>query len=237
MAFNYSPKIVTDGLVLYLDAANPRSIISGSTTWNDLTKNLNNGTLINGPSYNTANGGNIVFDGINDFVTVPSLSNTNFPQEQGTVSIWYNIKSDNGVINKDDKGIFDQFSFARNHIFIRNYSAANFVIQIALQSTLLPTSYIYFTVQNISVDEWHNIVVTYVCGSSSSVNVYIDGNLVSSGVMSDSSWRPNGQFVGFGTTNRPCMQGNGSILKIYDRPITATEVLQNYNALKNRFGL
>ena len=241
MAFRYSPKIVTDGLVLCLDAANPKSIINGNTTWNDLTKNLNNGTLINGPSYNTANGGNIVFDGVDDFVSVSSLSNTNFPQEQGTVSIWYNIKSDNGVINKDDKGIFDQFNSVRNHIFIRNYpfqpSGPNFVIQIALQSTLLPTSYIYFTVQNITVDEWHNIVVTYVCGSSSSVKVYIDGNLVSSGVMSDSSWRPNGQFVGFGSTNQPCMQGKGSILKIYNRSITSSEVLQNYNATKSRFGL
>ena len=241
MAFRYSPKIVTDGLVLYLDAANTKSFVSGSTIWNDLTKNNYNGILTNGPTFDTNNAGSIVFDGVDDFVIVPSFSGTNFPQEQGTVSIWYNIKSDNGVINKSSRGIFDQFNLTRNHIFIRNYpfqpSSPNFVIQIALQSTLLPSSYIYSTGQNISVDEWHNIVVAYVCGSSSSVNVYIDGNLVSSGVMSDSTWRPNGQFVGFGTTNQPCMQGKGSILKIYDRPITSSEVLQNYNALKNRFGL
>ena len=241
MAGNVAPNMITDGLVLFLDAANPKSIVSGSTKWNDLTANFNNGTLTNGPAFDSGNGGSIMFDGTDDFVSVTSLSNTNFPQEQGTVSIWYNIKSDNGVINKDDKGIFDWYDASRNHIFIRNYpfqpSGPNFVIQIALQSTLLPSGYIYMTRQNITVDEWHNIVVTYVCGSSSSVKVYIDGNLVISGVMSDSSWRPDGQFVGFGSNNQRCMQGKGSILKIYDRSITSSEVLQNYNTTKTRFGL
>ena len=57
MAFNYSPKIVTNGLVLCLDAANPKSYVSGSTKWNDLSKNYLNGTLTNGPTFNSANGG------------------------------------------------------------------------------------------------------------------------------------------------------------------------------------
>jgi len=68
MSFNFSPKIVTDGLVLYLDAANTKSFISGSTTWNDISKNKNDGTLINGPTFNPNNMGSIVFDGLNDYV-------------------------------------------------------------------------------------------------------------------------------------------------------------------------
>ena len=236
MAFHYSPKIVTDGLVLYLDAANYKSFQVGSTTWNDLSKNKLSGTLQSGATYSSLNGGCIVFDGIDDYMSVTSLSNTNFPQEQGTISIWYNIKSDNGVINNDSKGIFDNYDTLRNHFFIRNYSDVNFVIQISLQSTLLPSSYIYSTSQNISVDAWHNIVITYVCGSSSSAKVYIDGILVSSGVMSDSSWRPDGQLVGFGSSS-VCMQGKGSIMKIYNKSLLTSEVLQNFNALKSRFGL
>ena len=55
MVFNYSPKVVTDGLVLYLDAANPNSYVSGSTTWGDLSRGGNNSTLTNGPTYSTAN--------------------------------------------------------------------------------------------------------------------------------------------------------------------------------------
>ena len=54
MAFRYSPKIVTDGLVLYLDAANPKSYVSGSTLWNDLTINSNNGVLTNGPTFSSS---------------------------------------------------------------------------------------------------------------------------------------------------------------------------------------
>ena len=232
MSGNVAPKIVRDGLVLYLDAANTKSFVVGTTNWNDLSGNRFNGTLNSGATFSSSNGGCIVFDGVDDSVSVTSLSNTNFPQEQGTISIWYNIKSDNGVINNDSKGIFDNYDTLRNHFFIRNNSDVNFVIQISLQSTLLLSSYIYSTNQNISVDQFHNIVITYVCGSSSSVKVYIDGILVSSGVMSDSSWRPNGQLVGFGT-----MQGKGSIIKIYNKPLISSEVLQNYNALKSRFGL
>jgi len=89
MAFNYSPKVATDGLVLYLDAANPKSYVSGSTTWGDLSRGGNNGTLVNGPTFDGGNGGSIVFDGVNDYGTVPTnplLITTEF-----TKSIWFNI--------------------------------------------------------------------------------------------------------------------------------------------------
>jgi hypothetical protein len=64
MAFNYSPKIIQDGLVLYLDAANTKSYPTTGTTWTDLSRSGNNGTLINGPTFNSGNGGSIVFDGV-----------------------------------------------------------------------------------------------------------------------------------------------------------------------------
>ena len=68
MSFNFSPKIVTDGLVLYLDAANIKSYTPDSLFWYDISKgSKNNGTLINGPVFNPSNGGNIIFDGINEW--------------------------------------------------------------------------------------------------------------------------------------------------------------------------
>jgi hypothetical protein len=75
MAFNYSPKIVTDGLVLYLDAANSRSYPGSGTTWTDISRSGTNGTLVNGPTFNSANGGSVVFDGVNDYVITPSITN------------------------------------------------------------------------------------------------------------------------------------------------------------------
>ena len=73
MAFNYSPKTVIDGLVLYMDAANSKSYVSGSTTWNDISRGGNIGTLLNGPTFNSSNSGNIVFDGTDDYVTVTEI--------------------------------------------------------------------------------------------------------------------------------------------------------------------
>ena len=66
MAFIHSPKISTDGLVLALDTANRKSYPGSGTVWNDLSGNGNNGSLINGPTFNGANGGSIVFDGVDD---------------------------------------------------------------------------------------------------------------------------------------------------------------------------
>ena len=63
-----SGPIITSGLVLFLDAGNTSSYPGSGTTWTDLSGNGNNGTLTNGPTYTSSNGGAIVFDGINDFV-------------------------------------------------------------------------------------------------------------------------------------------------------------------------
>jgi hypothetical protein len=70
MAFYYSPKIVTDGLVLYLDAGNQLSYPGSGTTWTDLSRSQTNGTLVNGPTFNTGSLGSIVFDGVDDFLLV-----------------------------------------------------------------------------------------------------------------------------------------------------------------------
>ena len=67
MSFNYSPKIVNDSsLVLYLDAANTKSYVSGSTTWNDISRGGNTGTLLNGMGYTSSYNGELVFDGVDD---------------------------------------------------------------------------------------------------------------------------------------------------------------------------
>jgi uncharacterized delta-60 repeat protein len=89
MAFTRGPKIITDGLVLYLDAANPKSYIGSGTSWKDLKK-VNNGTLTNGPVFDTEVKGNIVFDGVNDFVNLDStlnVDNTN----GWTATAWYKL--------------------------------------------------------------------------------------------------------------------------------------------------
>ena len=84
MGFYRGPNIVTDGLVLVLDAANPTSYISGSTTWRDLSGNNNSGSLVNGPTFNSVNGGSIVFDGSNDYVEISPVN----ASSQFTLNLW-----------------------------------------------------------------------------------------------------------------------------------------------------
>jgi hypothetical protein len=86
MGFYRGPHIVTDGLILSLDAANNKSYPRSGTTWNDLSGNGNNGTLVNGPTFSSANGGSIVFDGTNDVVSTTLVQT--FVNEL-TVETWY----------------------------------------------------------------------------------------------------------------------------------------------------
>lgn len=93
MAFNYSPNIVRDSsLVLYLDAANTKSYVSGSTIWNDISRGGNNGTLTNGPTFNSSNNGSIVFDGVNDKILSNSTVDTAFPS--WTAELWLNYSTE-----------------------------------------------------------------------------------------------------------------------------------------------
>jgi hypothetical protein len=205
-------------------------------TWVDISKGGNNGTLVNNLTYNYSNGGSLVFDGVNDYVSVPSLANTSFPQNTGTISLWYNI--DSSASAGSGPPIFDGFDTSRNHIFIRrDYNPPN-TLQVTCISTTGSGTYVFNTNQIITLDAWHNIVITYITGVSSSVKVYVDGLLVNTGTISESSWRPTGQFVGFGSSNAfNTTKGKGSILQIYNRALSSSEVLQNYNAAKGRFGL
>jgi hypothetical protein len=82
------PNTAIDGLVLYLDAANSKSYVSGSSTWIDLSRRTNNATLINGPAYDSANGGSIVFDGFDDYVDLGTTLNSVTIGASFTVNMW-----------------------------------------------------------------------------------------------------------------------------------------------------
>ena len=93
MAFNYSPKIVTDGLVLYLDAANRYSYPGSGTTWSDISRGGNNGTLVNGPTFSTDGGGSIITDGIDDGIFINTFPNIPVKNSSFTVVFDDDIQS------------------------------------------------------------------------------------------------------------------------------------------------
>jgi hypothetical protein len=225
LAFKYSPSIITNGLVLYLDAANPYSYVSGSTSWNDISRGGNNGTLVNGPTFSSANNGSIVFDGTNDYANVPD--NTTLNSNIGTILVWFNYTSAPGngsvVLGKTD--VFGSFN------------GLNIFIYQGLLGTQIKGGSTTNTSQTaVSTNTWYNYTITYTSGVSYSSylnGIFIETNSLASFTFSTQPLRlarsVDTYWSNFG--------GQIPITQLYNRAFSAQEVLQNYNATKTRFGL
>lgn len=231
MAFNYSPKIVTDGLVLCLDAANPRSYASGSTSWLDLSRSQNNGGLVNGPTFNSANGGSIVFDGVDDYTIV---SNSTSLQVGATFSINCWIKT---TILSSREAIFSTRGTNAAGSWMLEVGPAN-----SNTNTVAITgvgTWIFVAVNNsISLNTWTNIC--FVRPNNSVIgNMYINGASVNSQQTTSYSITNNSDslYVGISRPGAEFFNGNISTVYLYNRALSAQEIQQNYNALKGRYGL
>jgi|LakMenE18May11ns_1017448.scaffolds.fasta_scaffold9890314_4 hypothetical protein len=223
MAFNYSPKISTDGLVLCLDAANTKSYPGSGTVWSDLSRGGNNGTLTNGPTFSSANGGSIVFDGIDDYVTRDSASFSLNANSGATMGCWVKVSI----------GETQAILLSHHQLNVNN----GFRLQVynGLLTYTLGGVADYSTSINISDNQWKYIVASSI-GSTSLV--YINGVLRSTISISSMIGVPNSYMIGkLGFTNTYYLSGSVSQVQIYNRALSSTEVLQNYNATKSRFGL
>lgn len=233
MAFNFSPKTVTDGLVFCLDAANPKSIISGSNTWTDISKNSNNGTLTNGPTYSASNNGSIVFDGVNDYVSVPNNSSVNISTNTISFGGWFNTtRSPNGGANYQlligkSTGASRQYC-----IFLSAVNTSN--IYITLTGTSWTQTNVILTTP-WAINTWNHIMLVY---NGSTFKIYLNGSVVNSTVATGNITAQNYDVkIGYDPYEAYSFAGNIALTQIYNRALSATEILQNYNATKTRFGL
>jgi hypothetical protein len=223
-------QLVTDSLVLLLDAANTVSYPGSGTTWTDLSGNGNNGTLTNGPTYSSANFGTIVFDGVDDGVQLPG---TNFSLNQMTISSWnfssnYNQngfmfeKTTNGSVNTQ----YSLFYNSSNEIYYRTYGLST--LDLAVNTTSA----------GVVNNNWNNIVATF---DGTIKRIYVNGVLRATSTTLSGTVTQNttgAAFIGiYGNFAGYPFNGRISNTTIYNRALTATEVSQNYNALKSRFGL
>jgi hypothetical protein len=227
MSFSFSPKIITDGLVLYLDAANTRSYPGSGTTWNDLSRSGNNGSLINGPTFNSGNGGSIVFDGSNDFIKPPNsttLQLTNF-----TLSSWIKVN----IINANQFIIDTSTDTANGLGYSYRINSVNKIRFWAYNANGLLDSN-----SSIVNGVWYNIVSTYN-NTSKLQTIYINGVLDNSNTYSQTFVVSNVSNLQIGGSQvlGGYLNGNIAQTSIYNRALSATEILQNYNATKTRFGL
>jgi hypothetical protein len=230
--------IITDGLVLYLDAANTKSIVSGSTTWRDLSRSGNNVTLTNVPTFNADKGGSIVFDGVNDNVVLPNNSEFYLtPNKNQTNCGWFKTN-----ITNTSTIIYD----ARNTTTI---NASGYFVGV--QNTGVLRARFYYNQPGspsiqvntpIQQNIWYHYSV--VLDRSGLMSLYLNGLLKSSA--SIASFANNNLSINTNPTiairsysGSAILPFNGNIsqVKIYNRDLTPQEILQNYNATKGRFGL
>jgi hypothetical protein len=224
MAFYRGPQVVTDGLVLALDAANPKSYPGSGTIWNDVSGNGNSGSLTNGPTFSN---NSIVFDGVDDYVETVNGSSTVALTSQASAFCWFKTIT----------------SAAGN--FIRQIGTTDNGFEIIITSTGKISGAAFlggwqnFPPSNLSYNDnlWHNVVITI---NGTIVTIYVDSNSIYSSSLGSSNLNTgNGRVrIGLhpnGTANR--YNGNIASVQLYNRALSSQEILQNYNAQKSRFNL
>lgn len=231
---NFTSSIVSSGLVLHLDAGNTSSYPGSGTTWTDLSSNGYNGTLTNGPTFSSANGGSIVFDGTNDVASFGNILNMGL--SSWTMSCWVKFNVGSGLA-----GIMGKTSYrgyvGRYSLYIENNNLnALFQPDISFIITTAISPYLN--------NKFHNLVMTI--DRTSMMYFYIDGVSVGTplNVNGVSSINLNSSTDNFyigsygssdGQSPQYFLNGNVSQAAIYNRALTAAEVLTNYNALSPRF--
>ena len=233
----FANTIVQQGLVLNLDAGNPYSYAGAGTTWYDVSGNGNNGTFgasTAAPTYNTDAGGNIVFDGSNDYVAVTSaasIKNTSTLSLEGWVFISSAMNYYGGIVGKGTSDTDEEYCLLVHSV--------NSKVYMDVGSTGGPYTDATFS---FSLNTWYHIIGTHerVAGSSA-IKIYVNGSLLSSSTVNPTNAvNDNATNVSVGSRyNAGTSVWNGKIAtaRIYNKTLSATEVLQNYNALKGRFGL
>jgi hypothetical protein len=226
MAFNYSPKISREGLIFYLDAANKKSYSGTGSTWYDLSRNSNNGGLVNSPTYSTNNGGNFTFNGSNNIVNMGTIN----LQRNWSLEILTNMSSTSNIY-----GIFGQGTYATNqglHILYDLNGNRGIVFGMYGNDNDYSTNYVP------TINKWYHWIFTYN-HTTFAKQFYADSILITPTSSTQNQYAGSGQFNIGGTYSNATHVANGkiAIAKMYDRVLSATESQQNYNALKSRFNL
>ena len=226
MGLSHSPRIVTDGLVLCLDAANKRSYPGTGTTWTDLSKQGNNGTLTNGPTFDSANAGSIVFDGTNDYVEVQG----NYHLYSAlTISCWFKLtNSMSAGVNPSSVGA-GRIWGKGNNLELRFGSNGTLLGDLGASAALISTR------TSWSNTVWYNLVIMLDTATSTS-SMYIQSKLDSTGSVSSISGETANMQIGKSASGiDPYMSGKISNFTIYNRVLTPDEIRQNYLATKGRY--
>ena len=226
----YQAPIVTNGLVLALDAGNIVSYESGSTITNSMTGSLT-GSLINGTGYSNINGGTWNFDGVDDYIT---LGTQNLISTDFTINLWFNATT-----NTTKEHFIISLGYASNPSFLITmdttvngaglsafYNSGNVVTGRQINTDLIPNT----SIINLCFVRQSGVNTPYINGVSQTSRIFNESvSLVSSTYVLGWAIPRNKTSAYF--------QGNMYCASIYNKALTQTEIQQNYNAQRSRFGL
>ena len=224
MATNGGPNIIEDGLVFAVDAANKKSYPGSGTAWNDLSGNGNNGTLVNGPTFDSGNGGSISFDGSDDRSDFDNfqLSNSDSTQPY-SINFWFKRSggsSVGGLITQygGSTSVSTRFGIRENNGKLSWWKGGTH----RLNSN-----------ETIITDQWYNSCFTK--SSDGNLNLYVNG-VFDNNSTDPFSFEDYRFMIGAFNTIVP-FNGYISNVNVYNRVLSSDEITQNYNSLRGRFGL
>jgi hypothetical protein len=229
--------IVTDGLVLNIDPGFIPSYPKNGTTGYNISTNTNNGTLINGTTFDSADGGSFVFDGSDDYIELPynSYWNANVfgTATNFTLECWYKpdlFKNWDTIIEKSSNPGY--YSESEGPAIWTNSSSIQGVFSSGVYGN--PAGSTVIISYPTTTLKWYHIAFT---GDGTTLRLYVDGVQRTTGIIGSRTVAVSNGNVGPRFGRRAYMDGKLGPTRFYTRNLTSTEILQNYNAQKSRFGL
>jgi len=213
MSVYAGPEIVSDGLVLCLDAANRKSYPGSGTTWFDLSGSNNNGTIANGPTFSSSNGGIFQFDGIDDNVIIP-INLSSIPHTVIAIARYTGVTSNRIITSNNGNWLMGWWGGQTNKYYAESWVSSS-------SGDTAETSWLSFAATgNTTTDQW---------------SLYRNGKIIVQ-PNTNGAGGPNGLKIG-GWTSSEFSTCQASVLMAYNRVLTAAEIQQNFNAFRGRFGI
>lgn len=211
--------IVTNGLQLYLDAGKTASYPGSGTTWYDISGNEDNATLFNSPTYSGDNGGTLLFDGVNDYATTVTPG-----QATGTLMTWIKTVT-SPYTGSFFSGIIDCDTPAQ---YGTGIGINNSTYQAILDDQF------YNPGTNLALNTWEQVALTW---NSTTAKFYKNNLNTSTTSYTQGTVTTSNYVIGKSNANEIYTNAYISVVCIYNRVLDTTEIVQNYNFFKSRFGL
>lgn len=228
MGLGHSPSVVTSNMILFLDAGNVKSYPGSGSTWTDLSGNSRSATIYNSPTLNSSNGGTFDLNSSNQYADISSFANYNFGSAI-TIGFWHYNSTTNAakyrgvVCNTYGSGTGFDFRYGSEDSGTRLYA----IINTSVSS--------YSAIATANLNTWGYYCMTY---NGTVLQIYKNGVAGNSSAASGSLGSVNDNVdIGRNANSAEYLNGRLSNVHIYSNALTAAQVLQNYNALRGRFGL